>query len=184
MEEQNPACWVYGLTAQSESCRMFDAVSVLSCPLAPLFFLCMFFSSLCGFPDPACIWTTGRKMENNRVTLRFCSTINGERVGTQLSWFSLVQVCCEISKKKKNSGQEGRPTDASTGAKTRLGVRQNTGSLPPAVSALRAEGTPLLLLACRNGIHYWEMGLRRGCWDKRCSSPHHQPAPAVSIWLL
>lgn len=80
---------------------MFDAVSVPSCPLAPLFFLCMFFSSLCGFPDPACIWTTGCKMENNRVTLRFCSAINGERVGTPLSWFSLVQVCCEISKNKK-----------------------------------------------------------------------------------
>lgn len=84
---------------------------------------------------------------------------------------------------KHRDRKEG-PAHASTGAKTRLGVRQNTGPLPSTASVLRAEGTPLLLLACRNRIHYWETGLRRGCRDKRCSSPHRQPAPAISVWLV
>lgn len=85
---------------------------------------------------------------------------------------------------KTTSGQEGRRSaHASTGAKTRLGVRQNTEPLPPAASVRHTAGTPLLLRVCRNRIHYRDAALRRGCWDKRSNSSHHQPAPAISIWL-
>lgn len=53
---------------------------------------------------------------------------------------------------KKTSGQEGRSAHASTRAKTRLGVRQNTGPLPLAASVRYTAGAPLLLLLCRNRI--------------------------------
>lgn len=85
---------------------------------------------------------------------------------------------------QKTSGQEGRRSaHASTRAKTRLGVRQNTGPLPLAASVQYTAGTPLLRLLCRNRIHYQDTGFRRGCRDKRSGSRHHQPAPAVSICL-
>lgn len=52
---------------------MLDAPSVPFCLRPSLFFLCMIFSCLCGFLNPTRFWMMGCKMENNRVTQRFCS---------------------------------------------------------------------------------------------------------------
>ncbi len=127
--------------------------------------------------------------KNNRFSHLFChkcclkvciKVLKHHRCAVAWSDGWVYAQCCAVH---ITSGQEGRNVHASTRVKTRLGVRQNTGPLPPAASVRHTAGTPLLLLVCRNRNHHKDAGRRRGCRDKRSSSRHHQPAPAVSICL-
>lgn len=92
-------------------------------------------------------------------------------------------MCCPVQ--KNPSGQEGRRSVlASTGAKTRLGVRQNTGLPPP-------QHTPRPLYGTQQAPRYYQhfsgtgfitrthrTGEReRGRRGKRSSSRRRQPSP-------
>lgn len=62
-------------------------------------------------------------------------------------------------------------------------IRGQTKHRSTSPCSLCTAGNPLLLLVCRNRIHYQDTGLRRGCLDKHSYSHYHQSAPAISIWL-
>lgn len=78
-------------------------------------------------------------------------------------------------------GQEGRRSaHASTRAKKRLGVRQNTGPFPPAACVRRTAGTPLLWLVCRNRIHYLDAGEAAGI-NAQAAVTISMPPPSLSV---
>lgn len=78
-------------------------------------------------------------------------------------------------------GQEGRRSaHASTRAKTRLGVRQNTGPFPPSAHVQHTAGTPLLWLVCRNRIHYQDSGEAAGI-NAQAAVTISMPPPSLSV---
>lgn len=78
-------------------------------------------------------------------------------------------------------GQEGRRSaHASTRAKMRLGVRQNTGPFPPAACVRCTAGTPLLWLVCRNRIHYLDSGEAAGI-NAQAAITISMPPPSLSV---
>lgn len=105
--------------------------------------LCMIFSCMCGFSESFHIWIIDVKEKTTgfaigfvlpRVLLQTFKVKLLEHDRCAVAWWDwrVYSLCRSV---QKILGQEGRRSaHASTRAKTRLGVRQNTGPLPLAAS--------------------------------------------------